>query len=59
MRIKENTAFDSTGEALHEYAAVELLLYQNKGDEAMQKIEKLKQGFSLGSGAPISQSNHS
>lgn len=53
MRIKENTAFDSTGEALHEYAAIELLLYQNKGDEAMQKIEKLKQGLSS-SGAPIS-----
>lgn len=43
MRIKENIAFDSTGTALREYALVELLLYQNKDQEALQKIEKLKQ----------------
>lgn len=44
MRIKENIAFDSVGEALKQYAAVELLLYQNKQDEALEKIKSLKQG---------------
>ena len=44
MRIKENIAFDSVGEALKEYARVELLLYQNKQDEALQKIQALKEG---------------
>jgi len=53
MRIKENIAFDSTGAALKEYATVELLLYQNKTDEALTKIEKLKQGMSA-SGQTIS-----
>ena len=46
MRIKENIAFDSTGAALKDYATVELLLYQNKTDEALKKIDKLKQGMS-------------
>ena len=46
MRIKENIAFDSVGAALRDYAAIELLLYQNKTDEALSRIEKLKQGFS-------------
>ena len=46
MRIKENIAFDSTGAALKDYATVELLLYQNKTEEALNKIEKLKQGTS-------------
>lgn len=53
MRIKENIAFDSVGEALKEYASIELLLYQNKTQDAMQKIEKLKQGISE-SGSPVS-----
>ncbi|SKC74933.1 tetratricopeptide repeat protein [Ohtaekwangia koreensis] len=53
MRIKENIAFDSVGEALKEYASVELMLYQNKTDEALQRLEKLKQGISV-SGKPIS-----
>jgi TolA-binding protein len=43
MRIKENIAFDSTGAALKEYASIELLLYQNKDQEALQRIGKLKQ----------------
>ena len=46
MRIKENIAFDSVGEALKQYALVELLLYQNKIDSALQKINQLKQGIS-------------
>jgi tetratricopeptide (TPR) repeat protein len=48
MRIKENIAFDSTGAALKDYAAIELLLYQNKTDDALKKIEDLKQGVSTG-----------
>ncbi|HET9486051.1 MAG TPA: tetratricopeptide repeat protein [Chryseosolibacter sp.] len=45
MRIKENIAFDSVGEALKQYALVELLLYQNKIDSALIKINQLKQGI--------------
>jgi tetratricopeptide (TPR) repeat protein len=48
MRIKENIAFDSIGAALKDYASIELLLYQNKSDEALKKIEDLKQGVSTG-----------
>ncbi len=44
MRIKENIAYDSTGAALSEYAAIELLLYQNKIDEALRRIQQLKEG---------------
>lgn len=44
MRIKENIAFDSLGEALKQYATVELMLYQNKIDEALKKINQLKEG---------------
>ena len=54
MRIKENVAIDSTGEALKQYASVELLLYQNKTEEALKKIEFLKQGTS---GTGVSFSN--
>ena len=39
MRIKENTTFDSTGTALKEYASIELLIYQNKLDEALKRLE--------------------
>ena len=46
MRIKENIAFDSVGQALKQYAIVELLLYQNKIDSALSKINQLKQGVS-------------
>ncbi|MGC1241170.1 MAG: tetratricopeptide repeat protein [Chryseosolibacter sp.] len=46
MRIKENIAFDSVGEALKQYARVELLLYQNKIDSALAKMNQLKQGIS-------------
>lgn len=40
MRIKENTAFDSVGAALKEYAAIELLLVQNKTNEALDRLQK-------------------
>jgi tetratricopeptide (TPR) repeat protein len=39
MRIKENTAIDSTGTSLKEFAGIELLIYQNKQDEALRKLE--------------------
>ncbi len=42
IRIRENTAYDSTGAALKEYAAIELLLYENKTDEALKRIQDLK-----------------
>lgn len=44
MRIKENIAFDSSGAALQQFASVELLLYQNRQDEALEKLKFLKQG---------------
>lgn len=53
MRIKENIALDSAGEALKEYASIELMLYQNKTDEALARLDKLKQGFT-NSGTPVS-----
>src|SRR5690606_11975443 len=44
MRIKENIAFDSAGEALKEYAAIEMLLFQHKTEEALTRIAALKKG---------------
>lgn len=44
MRIKENIALDSAGQALQAFAAVELLLYQNKTDQALNAIKLLKEG---------------
>lgn len=44
MLIKENIAYDSVGEALKEFASIELSLFQNKTEEALKKIELLKQG---------------
>jgi tetratricopeptide (TPR) repeat protein len=44
MRIKENIAFDSVGEALKQFASVELLLYQNKQEEALKQLQYLKEG---------------
>ncbi len=42
MRIKENTVFDTTGAALKVFAAVELLLAQNKNDLALQQLKSFK-----------------
>ncbi|HEU5292641.1 MAG TPA: tetratricopeptide repeat protein [Cyclobacteriaceae bacterium] len=61
MRIKENIAFDSTGAALKAYAVIELLLYQNKTEQALIAIQSLKQGTSTGSDSAtnrLSFSNH-
>ena len=43
LRIKENTAVDTLGSALKEYAQVELLLNQNKTLEALARLQALKQ----------------
>lgn len=45
MLIKENIAFDSVGAALKEYASIELMLYQNQIDNALSRIQKLKEGM--------------
>ncbi len=42
MRIKENTVYDTTGAALKEYAAIELLLAQNKNDIALQRLNNFR-----------------
>jgi tetratricopeptide (TPR) repeat protein len=44
LRIKENLGMDSVGTALILYADVEKLLYQNKIEEALIKIDELKKG---------------
>ena len=38
MRIKENITFDTTGAALKEYASIELMMAQNKIDEALTRL---------------------
>jgi tetratricopeptide (TPR) repeat protein len=48
MRIKENTTFDTTGAALKEFSHIELLVYQNKLDEAVKKLEDFKSETSHG-----------
>jgi tetratricopeptide (TPR) repeat protein len=60
MRIKENIAFDSTGEALKAYAVIELLLYQNKTEQALKAIQSLKEGTSASddSTSRLTFSNH-
>jgi len=42
MRIKENTANDTTGAALKEYAAIELLLVQNKIEQALKRLNNFQ-----------------
>lgn len=44
LLIKENIALDSSGEALQAFAEVQLLLFQNKSDQALGLIDQLKQG---------------
>ncbi|MGC4021996.1 MAG: hypothetical protein QM734_08645 [Cyclobacteriaceae bacterium] len=39
MRIKENTTFDTTGAALKEFSSIELLIYQNKLDDAVKMLD--------------------
>ena len=39
--IQDNLGLDSTDEALKLYAAAELLIFQNKSDEALKKLEEI------------------
>jgi TolA-binding protein len=39
--IQDNIALDTTQEAMKEYAAVDLLLFQNKTSEALQKCDEM------------------
>lgn len=55
MRIKENTMNDTTGAALKEYASIELLLYQNKTQEALKKIELLRTGNVAGQSISVTE----
>ncbi|WP_288429703.1 tetratricopeptide repeat protein [uncultured Spirosoma sp.] len=41
LLIVDNTGMDSTEAAMREYAAVDLLLFQNKTDEAVDKLNQL------------------
>ncbi|MEY4930426.1 MAG: hypothetical protein RI909_1150, partial [Bacteroidota bacterium] len=43
MRIKENITFDTLGTALKEYASIELLMAQNKIDDALQRLAAFSQ----------------
>lgn len=47
IRIKENTMADTLGEALKAYAKIELLLYQNKKEEALNALKKLAEGSTI------------
>lgn len=44
LRIKENLAMDSSGTALRTLAKAELLLQQNRGDEAINLLNQIKEG---------------
>lgn len=44
MRIKENTAYDTAGTALREYASIELLLVQNKINQALDRLNQFQSG---------------
>ncbi len=44
MRIKENTTFDTLGTALKQYAAIELLVAQNKTTEALSRLSAFPDG---------------
>ena len=55
MRIKENTMNDTTGTALKEYASIELLLYQNKIEEALKRIDLLRKGNVSGQSVSVFQ----
>lgn len=45
LLIQDNTAMDSTGKALKEFSAVELLIFQHKETEALSKLEEVLKNF--------------
>ena len=46
LLIKDNIAFDSTETAMKKYAAIELLLFQNKIDSALHEIQQMRTVYS-------------
>jgi outer membrane protein assembly factor BamD (BamD/ComL family) len=46
LLIQDNLAMDTLGEAMKEYASAELLLFQNKDQEAMEKLEEIIKNYS-------------
>jgi tetratricopeptide (TPR) repeat protein len=45
LLIQDNMAMDTLGEAMKEYAFVELMLFQNKNREALQALEKILEKY--------------
>lgn len=45
LLIQDNLALDTVGEAMKEYAAIEMLLFQNKNDEALQRLDQMKENY--------------
>lgn len=45
LLIKDNLMLDTLGTALKEYARIDLLLFQNKVDEALQALDKMLQDY--------------
>lgn len=45
LLIQDNTAFDTIGDALREYAAIDLLLFQNKIEEGLTRLDALEKNY--------------
>ncbi|BDD07575.1 hypothetical protein FUAX_00070 [Fulvitalea axinellae] len=45
LLIKDNTGLDSTETAMKRYAAIDLLMYQNRRQEALEAVEKMLYEF--------------
>jgi tetratricopeptide (TPR) repeat protein len=45
LLIQDNTAFDTIGDALREYAAIDLLLFQNKVEEGLTRLNGLEKNY--------------
>lgn len=45
LLIEDNTGLDTTEQAMREYAAIDLLLFQNKNQEALEALEILFEKF--------------
>jgi len=45
LLIKDNIALDSSETAMRNYAAIDLLLFQNKSDEALEKIKWMLENY--------------
>jgi len=43
--IQDNTGLDSTEKAMREFASIDLLIFQNKTDEALKRLEKMLVDF--------------